>query len=126
MVKEIIERSWDYNPKNCLNSRKGWLIGFVEGEGCFFVVKTGYPRFTISQADKDILIKIKEFFGCGVVYLSSSKNRVYEYRMTKIKDLPKLIAFFDNKLITKAKIEQFNKWKEVVIQKNKTFGKRKK
>ena len=56
-----------------------WVVGFVDGEGCFFVginphpeMTSGFqvlPEFTVVQHKRDIqlLHALKQFFGCGVV-----------------------------------------------------------
>src|SRR6266849_4307180 len=58
---------------------EGWVTGFVDGEGCFFVginphpdMTTGFqvlPEFTVVQHERDVqpLHALKAFFGCGVV-----------------------------------------------------------
>ena len=52
----------------------GWLTGFTEAEGCFSCRSkkvNGYtyqrPEFSISQKERRILEKIKDFLGCGEV-----------------------------------------------------------
>ena len=56
-----------------------WVVGFVDGEGCFHVginahkeMSIGYqvlPEFTVVQHQRDVelLHALKNFFGCGVV-----------------------------------------------------------
>ncbi len=54
----------------------GWIVGFVDGEGCFSVTiqkattATGwqvFPEFVVTQGEKSLqaLHDLKEFFGCG-------------------------------------------------------------
>ena len=56
-----------------------WVVGFVDGEGCFSVgvfknksLRLGYQvqlEFSITQhkRDHDLLLQFIEFFGCGYV-----------------------------------------------------------
>ena len=64
----------------------GWIVGFVDGEGCFSVSifknrtsKSGYqvmPEFVVTQGQKSLksLETVKNFFGCGAIYV----NRRYD------------------------------------------------
>src|SRR5437868_8738631 len=56
----------------------GWIVGFVDGEGCFSVTiqktttATGwqvFPEFVVTQGEKSLqaLHDLKEFFECGRV-----------------------------------------------------------
>lgn len=86
---------------------KDWLAGFTSGEGCFYVSikkskssRIGFQVllfFEISQhsRDKQLLVSIIDFFGCGKIY---KKNKeVYAYRVVKFSDLTeKVIPFFKN------------------------------
>ena len=56
-----------------------WVVGFVDGEGCFFVGVSPHPEmscqfqvlpeFTVVQHQRDIqlLHALKKFFGCEAV-----------------------------------------------------------
>src|SRR5436853_7896592 len=60
----------------------GWLVGFVDGEGCFSCpifrqrsMKLGWqvqPSFTVVQgaSSRDVLEDMVSFFGCGKVYVN--------------------------------------------------------
>ena len=63
----------------------GWIVGFVDGEGCFSVTiqkattATGwqvFPEFVVTQGEKSLraLHDLKEFFECGKVFI----NRRYD------------------------------------------------
>src|SRR2546421_9980809 len=74
------------NQQERLIEFRGWVIGFVDGEGCFSVsfvrqhdragrkgYKVGYqvsPQFVVSQGVSSIRVleELKEFFGCGRVF----------------------------------------------------------
>ena len=65
-----------------------WIVGFVDGEGCFYVgvtknssLTSGFqiqPEFTVVQHERDIqvLYDLKEHFKCGIV----SQNHRFEGR----------------------------------------------
>ena len=99
---------------------KDWLVGFVDGEGCFYVgvnknetMKFGYqvlPEFRIVQHKRDVklLFAIRTFFGHGNVVTNKGKNcDVMEYRVRKLETLSKIIIpFFEkNKLQTVKKYD---------------------
>ena len=96
----------------------GWIVGFVDGEGCFSVsvfknrtTKSGYqvmPEFVVTQGQKslDSLQIIKDFFGCGAIYVNrrydNHTENIYRYCVRSLKDLnEKIIPFFKaNRLLT--------------------------
>ncbi len=103
-----------------------FLIGFVEGEGCFYVgivpAKTAtfgwqvIPFFKVSQnpSGKVILDKLKSRLECGYikrndVSTSSDKTLAYVVRdLTQLYD--KVLPFLDGKLYIKRKsFDQFSK-----------------
>lgn len=92
----------------------GWLIGFVEGEGAFTYNKTdGWPFFTIVQNDKGILETIKDFFGFGAVYKHCRRVDCRAWRYVVVhnwNNLSKLRDFFDGRLRTAPKRQQFKFW----------------
>ena len=69
-----------------------WVVGFVDGEGCFHVgiathaeMTLGYqilPEFTVVQhkRDEQILNALKAFFGCGVVRNNHDDRLAYRVR----------------------------------------------
>lgn len=96
-----------------------WIVGFSEGEGCFtrhytYNKKLGKrytsPRFDICQKDREILEKIREYFGFGFV-TKKYQNNGYHYIVIGKKNCLKILEFFDGKIQSKEKKEQFEKWK---------------
>ena len=93
-----------------------YIVGLVDGEGSF----TAYvknpdsakkvqrrtkvePRFFLKliEKDKDILYKLKGFFGCGNVYFQidrrANHQNCYRYEVSNRNDLEKIIIpFFKN------------------------------
>lgn len=96
----------------------GWIVGFVDGEGCFsasiFKNRTSkikyqvMPEFVVTQGHKSLssLQIIKHFFGCGAIYINrrydNHKENIYRYCVRNFKDLnEKIIPFFQaNPLLT--------------------------
>lgn len=90
-----------------------YIVGLTDGEGSFtvYIQSLGKrkdikrrvraePRFYLKlrEEDKDILYELREFFGCGNVYLQKDKRRnhkdCYRYEVTKREDLEKIIIPF--------------------------------
>ena len=93
-----------------------YIVGLVDGEGSF----TAYvknpdskkkvkrrtkvePKFYLKliEKDKEILDKLKKFFGCGAVYFQKDKRKnhqdCYRYEVANRNDLGKIIIpFFKN------------------------------
>ena len=93
-----------------------YIVGLIDGEGSFTVyirnpdgkkdakrrVKAE-PRFYIKliEKDKDILYKLKDFFGCGNVYFQKDTRQnhqnCYRYEVTNRDELNKIIIPFFKK-----------------------------
>lgn len=102
----------------------GWIVGFVDGEGCFSVsifknktTKSGFqvmPEFVITQGQKSIssLEEIKNFFGCGAIYINRRYDNhienIYRYCVRCLEDLNgKIIPFFKTNQLRTSKKEDF-------------------
>src|ERR1700726_2797416 len=69
-----------------------WVVGFVDGEGCFYVGINPHPEmscqyqvlpeFAVVQHQRDIqlLHALKKFFGCGVVRRNRGDRVAYRVR----------------------------------------------
>ena len=103
-----------------------WVVGFVDGEGCFHVgvnvhaeMSVGYqvlPEFTVVQHERDIqiLYALKAFFGCGVVRRNHGDRMAYRVR-SKEHLLRKILPFFmAHPLKTKKNID-FLKFRDVLL-----------
>ena len=87
-----------------MNLSAQWVVGFIDGEGCFHVSIThhptmplGYqvlPEFTVVQHSQDIQVLhgLKKFFGCGVVRPHGPNT--HAYRVRKGEHLMTVIAPF--------------------------------
>lgn len=101
-----------------------WIIGFINGEGCFYMNKNKC-NFFIEHTDKQALeiIKRRLSFGPNVLKRSprnqdSGKERKTTYLLiiSSKKDIENLIIFLDNKdniPLQGNKYTQYNKWKEL-------------
>jgi len=104
-----------------------WIVGFVDGEGCFHVsvnrhkeMTQGYqvlPEFTVVQHERDVqvLYALKAYFGCGVVRKNHGDRMAY--RVRGIEHLTeRIIPFFEkHKLKTKKGVE-FQKFRKILLK----------
>ena len=103
-----------------------WVVGFVDGEGCFFVglqkhaeMTAGYqvlPEFTVVQHERDIQILhgLKKHFGFGVVRRNHGDR--FAYRVRKLENLETIAEFFlKHQLKTKKNVD-FRKFRKVLIK----------
>ncbi len=101
-----------------------WVVGFVDGEGCFYVgfnkqpeMTTGIqvlPEFRIVQHKRDIqiLYGLKKFFRCGVVRQNHDDR--YELRIRKLGCLAEVVQFFENHSLKTKKHVDFKKFARIV------------
>ena len=101
-----------------------WVVGFVDGEGCFYIgvqkspsLKVGYqvlPEFRIVQHQRDIqiLYALKRFFRCGVVRKNHGDR--YELRIRKLNCLLEVVEFFQNHPLKTKKNVDFKRFARVV------------
>jgi hypothetical protein len=101
-----------------------WVVGFVDGEGCFFIginkqpeMTTGYqvlPEFRIIQQKKDvqILYALKKFFQCGVVRKNHDDR--FELRIRKFDCLVKIVEFFESHPLYTKKNVDFKKFAHII------------
>ncbi len=114
-----------------------YIVGLVDGEGSFTVyvknprntAKTKRrvviePRFYVKliAKDKDILYKLKDYFGCGKVYFQGDKRKnhqdCYRYEVYNRNDLINIIIpfFKENKLKFVSKKKDFEIFCELIIR----------
>ncbi len=99
-----------------------WIVGFVDGEGCFYVginYPRGYrqilPEFRIVQHQKDeaLLYRIKNFFGCGSVTRNHGDRK--EIRVRGKENLTKVVNFFEQYPLQTRKKKDFEKFAEIIL-----------
>ena len=101
-----------------------WVVGFVDGEGCFYVginphpeMTLGYqvlPEFRVVQHERDIqvLYALKRFFRCGVV--RRNREDRYELRIRKLSCLQEVVRFFERHPLKTKKNVDFKKFARIV------------
>lgn len=117
--------------------QRGWIIGFVDGEGCFSIgfirqanrknrkgYKTGYQvahEFVVTQGEKSIscLYELRDFFEIGQVVINrrydNHKEHLYRYVVRRRKDLLEvIIPFFQQNPLHTSKQQDFEKFVQCV------------
>ncbi len=109
----------------------GWVVGFVDGEGCFSVslhknptTKLGWqimPEFVATQGEKSLnaLIKLRDFFECGNIFVNkrhdNHKENLYRFCVRSFKDLnEKIVPFFELNNLQTAKQSDFQIFSKVI------------
>ena len=109
----------------------GWVVGFVDGEGCFSVtiqksrsMTTGwqvFPELAVTQGERSVqvLYDLQQFFGCGKVFLNrrtdNHREHLYRFCVRSVADLREtIIPFFRENPLRTAKKEDFEKFVRVL------------
>ena len=98
-----------------------WIVGFVDGEGCFKVslnkMKEIETEFTVVQNEQDVqvLFALKKHFGCGVVRKIPSSRMCYRVKETKHL-LTKIIPFFEKHSLKTFKRVEFQKFRKILLK----------
>lgn len=107
---------------------KKWIVGFVDGEGCFHIsinklskMTLGWqvlPEFRIVQheRDKEILYEIKSYFEFGIV--TKNHGDRMEFRVRGIDNLNKIVKFFKNNPLKTSKQKNFEFFAKVIEMMN--------
>jgi hypothetical protein len=103
-----------------------WIVGFVDGEGCFHVginphkeMSVGYqvlPEFTVVQHERDVqvLYALKSYFGCGVVRKNHDTRMAYRVRgADHLRE--KIVPFFMKHPLKSKKNADFLKFRDVLL-----------
>jgi hypothetical protein len=130
------------NPNGAENQqerliRTGWVIGFVDGEGCFSIgfvrqpnrtsrrgYRTGYQvfhRFVVTQGARsaEALEELKEFFGVGRLHANARHDNhredLLQYHVGRRDDLlGTVIPFFRKHTLRTSKKHDFERFAECV------------
>jgi hypothetical protein len=111
--------------------RIGWLVGFVDGEGCFSCpvfrnssMRLGWqvqPSFVVVQGEssRDVLEEMVSFFGCGRVYRNHRRDNhredLFRYYVSRFSDLRDVIVpFFNTNPLRTSKRDNFEKFAQVI------------
>ena len=110
----------------------GWVVGFVDGEGCFLVnfnkkakLTTGIevkPSFSISQKSnsKNCVAAFEDYFKCGSIRHSKSDG-TWKYEIRSLSEIRnKIIPFFEKYPLKTYKKNDFRLFCEIcsLMQKN--------
>jgi len=106
-----------------------WIVGFIDGEGCFHVAINRLPKMTLGwqvlpefrvvqhQRDEVVLQKLKLFFGFGNVTVNHGDRK--EFRVRGLENLNKLIKFFDKNPLRTSKQKNFEIFSKIISLMNK-------
>jgi hypothetical protein len=109
----------------------GWIVGFVDGEGCFSVtiqrcrvVKLGwqvFPEFVVTQGAKSVSVLhfLRDFFDCGRIFINNRTDNhrepIYRFCVRAVRDLrEKIIPFFKENQLRTIKRHAFAVFAEVL------------
>ena len=104
-----------------------WIVGFVDGEGCFYVginphpeMSTGFqvlPEFTVVQHERDIQVlhALKRHFGCGVVRRNHGDRMAYRVRSIQHL-LERIVPFFEKHQLKSRKRVDFQKFRRILLK----------
>ncbi len=107
-----------------MNLEPQWVVGFVDGEGCFFVginrhpeMGAGFqvlPEFRIVQHERDVQVlhALKAFFGGGTVRRNHGDR--WELRIRNMSVLKEVVAFFERHPLKTRKQVDFLKFRKVL------------
>jgi hypothetical protein len=125
------------NQQERLIELRGWVIGFVDGEGCFSIgfvpqpSRTGrrgykaghqvFHRFVVSRgaSSASCLEELREFFGVGRLFVNrrhdNHREAMHQYCVGRREDLSeRIIPFFREYPLRSAKQRDFEKFAECV------------
>ena len=109
----------------------GWVVGFVDGEGCFScpIFQNSpmtmrwqvQPSFVVVQSasSRDVLDGLVSFFGCGKVYVNrrhdNHREDLFRYCVTRFTDLRDIVVpFFERNPLRTSKRDNFEKFARVI------------
>jgi hypothetical protein len=109
----------------CMELESQWIVGFVDGEGCFHVSINKHtemssvqvlPEFTVVQHKRDIqvLYAMKAYFGCGVVRTYHGERMIY--RVKGLEHLmERIVPFFEKHPLKTKKYVDFLKFRRILL-----------
>lgn len=115
------------NQQERLNNN--YVVGFVDGEGCFHVAINSQPKMTLKyqvlpefrvvqhEKDEKLLERLREFFGNGKVVVNHGDRK--ELRIRGMKPLDDVVKFFLNNPLQTSKQNDFRIFSEIIAMMNK-------
>lgn len=101
-----------------------WIVGFVDGEGCFHVAINRQPRMSVGwqvlpefrvvqhQRDERVLRTLVETFGCGNVVVNHGDRK--EFRVRGLHNLERVVKFFQQHPLRTSKQANFEAFASVI------------
>ena len=125
------------NQQERLSQFPDWVVGFVDGEGCFSIgfvrhhavrSRSGYAtgfqvshEFAVTQGEQSlgVLYELRDFFGVGQVIVNrrydNHREHLHRYVVRKRDDLiERVIPFFQEHRLRTSKRQNFEKFVECV------------
>ena len=102
-----------------------WLAGFIDGEGCFTIVKnrgSWQCNFAISVRSDDgaILIQARDWLQAGHIFQAprnQGRNPMVEWRIGSLDDCLALIQLLDECPLRAKKAADYRIWREAIFAK---------
>jgi hypothetical protein len=131
MAMRDSDNAWSAENQQERLITEGWLVGFVDGEGCFscpiyrcdkmtlrWQVR---PEFAVAQgaSSRDVLEEMMRWFGCGRIYANrrydNHREDMYRYCVRRFGDLREvIIPFFEEHPLRTAKRDNFVKFVRII------------
>ncbi len=105
-----------------------WIVGFVDGEGCFYVAINKLQKMTLGwqvlpevrivqhQRDEKILHQIQNYFGFGNVVVNNGDRK--EVRFRGMENLNKICNFFKKYPLQTSKQKNFEMFSKIITMMN--------
>ena len=137
-VKSSPWKSFNWNIWSLMEIIDPWYVtGFCDGESTFTYSRSNnslslYFAIKLNVDDRELLYKIKDFFGVGKMYVgrpipprrySGHTRTHFYYRVSRIKDLDRIIEHFTKYPLVGKKAKSFAVWKEMVNEKKSSYRK---
>ena len=108
-----------------------WVVGFVDGEGCFGVsivrnstCRLGWqvqPEFSVTQGERSLscLDLLRRYFECGVIIRNfrrdNHREAMYRFSVRKTGDLRRrVVPFFESHPLRTAKAHEFQRFVSIL------------
>lgn len=109
MIYNSAKATFSKQPSESKENFLYWFVGFVEGDGCFGVNKQNNRIcFIITQKDPKVLYYIRKNLNFGKVYKNA--DGYFRYIVSKRKNLDKLIAIFNGRLVLEKTSSRYKEW----------------
>ena len=128
---DVSDNAWDAENQQERLLNHGWIVGFVDREGCFSCPIFRNPRTALgwqvqpsfvvvqSASSRGVLEDMLHFFGCGHVSVNRRRDNHREdlsrYCVTRFADLRDIIVpFFQRHELRTSKRQNFEKFVQII------------